>query len=90
VVSTDAIATFQPFNDYLRRRIIKAQDNERLGRPSGSSASRLSGMLAVAGLPASSSPSSGADHLEELGFTLPSRAEAAESSQSSSLPAAAP
>jgi len=93
VVSIHAIATFQAFNDYLRPRIIKAQDDERLGRPSGSSTSRLSGMLAafaaVAGLPASSSPSSGA-HLEESGFTLPSRAEAAESSQSSSLPANAP
>ncbi|KAA1100638.1 Ubiquitin fusion degradation protein 4, variant 2 [Puccinia graminis f. sp. tritici] len=93
VVSIHAIATFQAFNDYLRPRIIKAQDDERLGRPSGSSSSRLSGMLAafaaVAGLPASSS-SSPSSHLEESGFTLPSRAEAAESSQSSSLPAVAP
>ncbi|KNZ62017.1 hypothetical protein VP01_1322g2 [Puccinia sorghi] len=40
-------------------------------------------------LPASFSPSSGA-HLEESGFTLPSRAETAELCESSSLPAAAP
>ncbi|OAV92326.1 hypothetical protein, variant [Puccinia triticina 1-1 BBBD Race 1] len=95
VVSIHAIATFQAFNDYLRPRIIKAQDDERLGRPSGSSTSRLSGMLAafaaVAGLPASSSSSSSpGPHLEDSGFTLTSRAEAAESSQSPSLPAAAP
>ncbi|PLW48785.1 hypothetical protein PCASD_03238 [Puccinia coronata f. sp. avenae] len=93
VVSIHAIATFQAFNDYLRPRIIKAQDDERLGRPSGSSTSRLSGMLAafaaVAGLPASSS-SSPSGHLEDSGFTLPSRTEATESVQSSSLQATTP
>ncbi|KAI7940474.1 hypothetical protein MJO28_014126 [Puccinia striiformis f. sp. tritici] len=94
VVSIHAIATFQAFNDYLRPRIIKAQDDERHGRPSGSSTSRLSGMLAafaaVAGLPASSSSSTPSSHLEDSGFSLPSRVEAAESSTSSSLPAVAP
>lgn len=62
VVSIHAIATFQAFNDYLRPRIIKAQDDERLGR-SSSSTGRLSGMLAAfaaaAGLPSSAASSSG-------------------------------
>lgn len=93
VVSIHAIATFQAFNDYLRPRIIKAQDDERLGRPSGSSTSRLSGMLAafaaVAGLPASSSTGASA-HQEESSFPLSSRAEASESSQSSSFPVPEP
>ncbi|CAH7669356.1 hypothetical protein PPACK8108_LOCUS3964 [Phakopsora pachyrhizi] len=68
VVSIHAIVTFQAFNDYLRPRIIKAQDDERLGCPSGSG--RLSGMLAafaaVAGLPAASS-SSQTSQIEEGG-----------------------
>ncbi|CAH7690567.1 hypothetical protein PPACK8108_LOCUS25954 [Phakopsora pachyrhizi] len=62
------------FNDYyLRPRIIKAQDDERLGRPSGSG--QLSGMLAafaaVAGLPATSS-SSQTSQIEHGGLSLPS------------------
>ncbi|CAH7690303.1 hypothetical protein PPACK8108_LOCUS25608 [Phakopsora pachyrhizi] len=68
VVSIHAIVTFQAFNDYLQPRIIKAQDDERLGCPSGSG--RLSGMLAafaaVAGLPAASS-SSQTSQIEEGG-----------------------
>ncbi|CAH7668466.1 hypothetical protein PPACK8108_LOCUS2978 [Phakopsora pachyrhizi] len=61
------------FNDYLRPRIIKEQDDERLGRPSGSG--QLSGMLAafaaVAGLPATSS-SSQTSQIEDGGLSLPS------------------
>jgi hypothetical protein len=90
VVSIHTIATFQAFSDYLRPRIIKAKDDERLSRPSGSSTSRLSGMLAafaaVAGLPTSSS-SSPSTHLKDSGFTLPSRTEATESAQPLSLQA---
>ncbi|PLW37045.1 hypothetical protein PCANC_16295 [Puccinia coronata f. sp. avenae] len=90
VVSIHTIATFQAFSDYLRPRIIKAKDDERLSRPSGSSPSRLSGMLAafaaVAGLPTSSS-SSPSTHLKDSGFTLPSRTEATESAQPLSLQA---
>ncbi|PLW25474.1 hypothetical protein PCASD_24991 [Puccinia coronata f. sp. avenae] len=93
VVLIHAIATFQAFNGYLRPRIIKAQDDKRLGRTSGSSTSRLSGMLAafatVAGLPASSS-SSPSTHLEDSGFILLSRTEATESAQPSSLQVTTP
>ncbi|MBW0499959.1 hypothetical protein O181_039674, partial [Austropuccinia psidii MF-1] len=90
VVSIHAIATFQAFNDYLRPRIIKAQDDERLGRPSGSSAGRLSGMLAafaaVAGLPTSASSSPSAP-IEEPSFTVASsRADSGASEPSHSQP----
>ncbi|PLW05404.1 hypothetical protein PCANC_18580 [Puccinia coronata f. sp. avenae] len=68
-------------------------NDERLGRPSGSSTSRLSGMLAafvaVSSLLASSS-SSPSTHLEDSSFTLPSRTEATESAQPSSLQATTP
>jgi E3 ubiquitin-protein ligase TRIP12 len=67
VVSIHAITTFQASNDYLCPQIIKAQDLKRLGRPSGSSTSSLSGMLAafaaVADLPASP-PTSSSTHLK--------------------------
>ncbi|KAI8451404.1 hypothetical protein BY996DRAFT_6416414 [Phakopsora pachyrhizi] len=56
-VSVHAIATFLAFNNCLQPKIIKSQDDERLGRPSCSG--RLQEMLAafavVAGLPATSS-----------------------------------
>lgn len=95
VVSIHAIATFQAFSDYLRPRIIKGQDDERLGRPSSSG--RLSGMLAAfaaaAGLP-SSVASSGIPESASA-FTLPSTNEPhsnlpATTSASSSAPTTAP
>ncbi|KAI9618690.1 hypothetical protein KEM48_006575 [Puccinia striiformis f. sp. tritici PST-130] len=94
IVSIHTISTFQAFNNYLRPRIITAQDNECHSRHSGSSTSCHSEMLAAfaagAGLHASSSSSTPSSHFKESGFSLPSRVEAAESSTLSSLTAAAP
>ncbi|KNF05418.1 hypothetical protein PSTG_01632 [Puccinia striiformis f. sp. tritici PST-78] len=94
IVSIHTISTFQAFNNYLRPRIITAQDNECHSRRSGSSTSCHSEMLAAfaagAGLHASSSSSTPSSHFKESGFSLPSRVEAAESSTLSSLTAAAP
>ncbi|EGG06319.1 uncharacterized protein MELLADRAFT_48491 [Melampsora larici-populina 98AG31] len=95
VVSIHAIATFQAFSDYLRPRIIKGQDDERLGRPSSSG--RLSGMLAAfaaaAGLPSSVASSGIPDSASA--FTLPSTNESHSNlpptaSPSSSAPTATP
>ncbi|KAH9821476.1 hypothetical protein DFH28DRAFT_1078835 [Melampsora americana] len=92
VVSIHAIATFQAFSDYLRPRIIKGQDDERLGRPSSG---RLSGMLAAfaaaAGLPSPVASSGIAD--SSAAFNLPSTSEPhsnlpATTSPSPSAPAA--
>ncbi|KAI8444817.1 hypothetical protein BY996DRAFT_6425231 [Phakopsora pachyrhizi] len=59
-VSVHAIATFLAFNNCLRPKIIKSQDDERLGRPScsGQLQEMLAAFAVVAGLPATSSSKS--------------------------------
>ncbi|KAI8443435.1 hypothetical protein BY996DRAFT_6427617 [Phakopsora pachyrhizi] len=66
-VSVHAIATFLVFNNCLRPKIIKSQDDERLGRPScsGQLPEMLAAFAVVAGLPATSSSSRHQTYVQE-------------------------